>query len=69
MRVASLAWCFRSLNSANAFWSRVAVERMGLVPMGANDSRPSHMTAVRNRRFVAGMGRRNSDSSEALAKR
>ena len=39
----------------------------GSCPCGANDSRPSHMTAVRKRRFVAGIGRRNSESSEALA--
>ena len=42
-------------------------DRIGVVPMGANDSRPSHITAVRKRRFVAGSGRRNSESSAALA--
>lgn len=31
-------------------------------------SRPSHMIWVRKRRLVAGSGRRNSDSSAALAK-
>ena len=32
-------------------------------------SRPSHMTAREERRFVVGSGRRNSDSSVALAYR
>ena len=30
-------------------------------------SRPSHITVLRKRRFAAGRGRRNSDSSRALA--
>ncbi len=50
------------------FWAGVALARMGVVPRGANDSRPSHITAVRNRRFVAGGGRRKSESCVALAK-
>jgi hypothetical protein len=32
-----------------------------------NVSRPSHITADRNLRFADGSGRRNSDSSVALA--
>src|SRR5688500_18906023 len=41
---------------------------MGVVPIGSNDSRPSHMTVVRKRKLVVGSGRRNSDSSRAVAK-
>ncbi len=37
--------------------------------LASEASRPSHMMVVRNLRFVAGSGRRNSDSSAALANR
>src|SRR5262245_2580019 len=66
--VASLAWCIRSAMSVAAFCAGVLLARMGRVPKGGNDSRPSNMTVVKNRRLVDGKGRRKSDSSLALAK-